>query len=79
VLVVEDEQDARDVVTLLLEGSGADVQTATSVTEALAHIDACMPDLCFECAANYCIIRELRCCRGRIPPSPPTSILSKSV
>jgi CheY-like chemotaxis protein len=45
VLVVEDEQDARDVVTLLLEGSGADVRIATSATEALAHIDARMPDL----------------------------------
>jgi signal transduction histidine kinase/CheY-like chemotaxis protein len=45
VLVVEDEQDAREVVTLLLEGHGADVKTATSATEALSHIDARMPDL----------------------------------
>jgi CheY-like chemotaxis protein len=45
VLVVEDEQDAREVVTLLPEGNGADVKTATSATEALSHIDARMPDL----------------------------------
>jgi signal transduction histidine kinase/FixJ family two-component response regulator len=45
VLVVEDDQDARELVTLLLQGSGANVQTATSATEALSHIEARMPDL----------------------------------
>jgi CheY-like chemotaxis protein len=45
VLLVEDDEDARDVVTMLLEGSGADVKSATSAADALAQIDACRPDL----------------------------------
>ena len=44
-LVVEDEEDARDVVTMLLEGSGAQVTTASSATEALVQIEGRMPDL----------------------------------
>jgi hypothetical protein len=45
VLLVEDDKEVRDVVTMLLEGSGADVTSATSAADALAQIDACRPDL----------------------------------
>jgi signal transduction histidine kinase/CheY-like chemotaxis protein len=45
VLLVEGEEDTRDMVTMLLEGSGADVTTASSATEALAQIERRMPDL----------------------------------
>ena len=45
VLVVDDECDARDAVSMLLGSRGADVRVASSVAEALAVLDSWRPDL----------------------------------
>ena len=45
VLVVDDEQDARDLVRAILEQCGLIVMTAASVAEAMATIEADPPDL----------------------------------
>jgi signal transduction histidine kinase/CheY-like chemotaxis protein len=46
VLVVEDEHDARDILTRSLQEFGAGVAAVSSVEEALAHVGACAaPDL----------------------------------
>ena len=45
VLVVEDHDDARELVARVLEAAGADVMTAASTRDALDRIAAAMPDL----------------------------------
>lgn len=45
VLLVEDEPDTRALLRLLLEGEGATVTEADGVTEALACMDASVPDV----------------------------------
>ena len=45
ILVVDDEPDARDLVRTVLENQGARVTTAGSADEALAVLQATMPDL----------------------------------
>ena len=45
VLAVEDDQDTRDLICLILEQQGATVRCVSSVAEALAGIDAFDPDL----------------------------------
>jgi len=45
VLVVDDEADNREVLRLVLEKAGAVVETASSVTEALAAFEAARPDV----------------------------------
>lgn len=45
ILVVEDEADSREFVTLVLEGCGATVIPAASVCEALAGLDKKQPDV----------------------------------
>jgi CheY-like chemotaxis protein len=45
VLVVEDHDDARDLVACVLGAAGAEVTTAASTSEALERIAAAMPDL----------------------------------
>ncbi|WP_434382789.1 PAS domain S-box protein [Melittangium boletus] len=44
-LVVDDEEDSREMLKLLLEDHGAHVATAASVAEALAVFDTARPDL----------------------------------
>jgi len=45
VLVVDDDADAREFVTLTLQSAGASTQTAASAAEALASIQRDLPDL----------------------------------
>jgi signal transduction histidine kinase len=45
ILVVDDEADAREVVALTLERSGAQVTTAASASEALRHFEGGPPDV----------------------------------
>jgi signal transduction histidine kinase/PAS domain-containing protein len=45
VLVVDDDQDARDLIFRLLSDCGADVVTAATAGEAMAHIDLEGPDI----------------------------------
>jgi CheY-like chemotaxis protein len=45
VLVVEDEEDARETVKVLLEGHGADVKISASVEEALETLSRWKPDV----------------------------------
>ena len=44
VLVVDDDEDARELLRALLESRGADVLTASSVADALACLESC-PDV----------------------------------
>jgi CheY-like chemotaxis protein len=45
ILVVDDEPDARDYLTTVLEDNGCAVVTAKDGTEALAQLEASIPDL----------------------------------
>jgi len=45
VLLVEDEPDARDLLTFTLTGSGAEVQAVESVQEALLDLESFNPDV----------------------------------
>jgi PAS domain S-box-containing protein len=65
VLIVDDEQDARDLLATILTTAGADVQAASSVREALRHLDASRPDvlladIAMPGANGYVLIREVR-------------------
>ncbi len=45
VLIVDDDEDARELITAILRGAGAEVQIASSAREALRHLDASQPDV----------------------------------
>jgi PAS domain S-box-containing protein len=65
VLVVDDEPDARDLVSRALEREGADVRAAGSAAEALEAIDELNPDILVSDIAmpgedGYELIRQLR-------------------
>jgi PAS domain S-box-containing protein len=64
-LVVDDEQEACDLLTTILTTVGASVRTASSVSEALQQIDASPPDVLLADigmpgADGYALIREVR-------------------
>jgi CheY-like chemotaxis protein len=64
-LVVDDEEDARALIATILTTAGAHVQTASSVREALQHLDASVPDVLLADigmpgADGYDLIREVR-------------------
>jgi PAS domain S-box-containing protein len=65
ILVVDDEEDARDLAATILESAGAEVQTASSVADALEKLDAGSPDalladIGMPGADGYTLIREVR-------------------
>jgi signal transduction histidine kinase/ActR/RegA family two-component response regulator len=65
ILVVDDDQDALDVLTLILGEAGATVRTATSAAEALALLrwirpDVLISDLAMPDEDGYSLIRTLR-------------------
>jgi PAS domain S-box-containing protein len=64
-LVVDDDEDARELIATILTTAGANVQTASSVHEALRHLDASRPDVLLADigmpgADGYDLIREVR-------------------
>jgi CheY-like chemotaxis protein len=64
-LVVDDDQDALDMLSLLLGEAGASVRTATSAAEALALLrwirpDVLLSDLAMPEEDGYSLIRSLR-------------------
>ncbi|BAZ00127.1 multi-sensor hybrid histidine kinase [Tolypothrix tenuis PCC 7101] len=76
VLVVDDEPDARQLLTTVLSPYGAQVMTAASATEALAavpqfHPDVLVSDIGMPKEDGYVLIRQLRALPpeqgGRIP------------
>jgi signal transduction histidine kinase/CheY-like chemotaxis protein len=65
VLVIDDEADARDLSRRILEGSGASVQTAASVAEALellsrSPVDLLVCDIGMPDEDGYAFIRKVR-------------------
>lgn len=65
VLVVDDEADTRDLLTVVLEGAGAKVKTAASVNEALQTIEHSKPDVLISDVGmpdrdGYALIRQVR-------------------
>lgn len=65
VLAVDDEPDARALLTTLFEQCGATIQTASSAAEALAIIDDCPPDVLVSDIGmpgedGYSLIKKLR-------------------
>ena len=76
VLVVEDDQDARDVVNACLERAGFEVRVAESAAEALKSVDTWRPDIIVSDISmpevdGYEFIRQLRALPdeqgGRVP------------
>jgi PAS domain S-box-containing protein len=75
VLVVDDEPDARDLVSIVLRGAGAEVVTAATAAEALTMIDRQPPDVLISDIGmpdqdGYDLIREVRRrgdARARLP------------
>lgn len=70
VLVVDDEEDARDLVATVLEGAGARIQTARSVAETLAILertkpDALVSDIAMPDEDGYTLIQRIRSLPGR--------------
>jgi CheY-like chemotaxis protein len=64
-LVVDDEEDARELIATILTTAGANVRTAASVREALRHLDASRPDVLLADIGmpgtdGYSLIREVR-------------------
>ena len=64
-LVVDDQEDARDLLTAILQTAGAEVRTASSVDEALRHLetspaDVLLADVGMPGADGYALIREVR-------------------
>ena len=64
-LIVDDDEDARELMATILTKAGANVQTASSVPEALRHLGASRPDVLLADigmpgADGYALIREVR-------------------
>jgi PAS domain S-box-containing protein len=65
VLVVDDDQDARDLLAIALEGHGAAVRTAPSAAEGLRHLeqdrfDVLVADIGMPDEDGYSFVRRLR-------------------
>jgi PAS domain S-box-containing protein len=76
VLVVDDDADAREMLTMMLEEAGADVTAASSADEAVAVFEGLRPavvvsDIGMPGGDGYSLIRRLRAlegdCAGAIP------------
>ena len=64
-LVVDDEEDARELIATVLRTAGATVQTAATVGEALRYLemspaDVLLADLAMPGTDGYVLIREVR-------------------
>jgi PAS domain S-box-containing protein len=85
ILVVDDEQDARELVSAVLERKGATVTAVSTVSEALATIERDKPDVILSDLGmpgedGYSLIRKLRARSpeqgGRIPAAALTAYAS---
>ncbi len=85
VLVVEDEPDARELVSAVLANYGAQVRSVSSVDEALAQFrdrppDVLLSDIGLPNADGYALIRRVReldqASRGKIPAAALTAYAS---
>ncbi|MCA1618255.1 MAG: response regulator [Acidobacteria bacterium] len=81
VLVVDDERDARELLTAVLTQSGAQVTTASGVAEALGELRAAKPDLLvsdIEMAHEdgYSLIRKVRAAEAEGGPRIPAIALT---
>ena len=75
VLVVDDERDARELVSSVLRGAGATVEAAASGAEALSRVEAADPDvLVIDIAMpemdGYSLIRQIRHRHSRVAAAP---------
>ncbi len=81
VLVVDDEADAREALTTLLAGCGAEVRSASSVREALADVEKRSPhvvlaDIAMPDQDGYALLREMRSRGAWIPAIAVTGLAS---
>ncbi len=81
VLVVDDELEARDVLTTLLAGCGAEVGSVGSVREALERVASRAPDVVLADIAmpdqdGYALVREMRSRGAHIPAIAVTALAS---
>ena len=65
ILVVDDDEDSRDAVALLLEQNGAGVSSASSAVQALEELERITPDVMLSDIAmvgvdGYVLIRKIR-------------------
>ncbi len=72
VLIVEDEADARDLLTTVLAGKGASVSAASDAVQALAMFESCTPDVIVSDIEmpgedGLSLIRRLRTKSGDVP------------
>ena len=66
VLVVDDQEDCRSLLTLILEAYGATVRVCESAHEALKSMIECRPDviisdICMPIHDGYWLIKNVRC------------------
>jgi len=87
VLVVEDEEDARELVRTSLSGYGAHVRTAASASEAIRALDAVIPDMIVSDIGmptedGYALMRRIRARPasrgGQVPAVALTAYASKA-
>jgi CheY-like chemotaxis protein len=69
-VVVDDEEDARELLRAVLEGAGATVMTVASAAEALAAVTEVRPhvlisDIGLPCDDGYVLIQRLRADESR--------------
>jgi len=81
VLVVDDELEAREVLTTLLAGCGAEVGSVGSVREALERVASRAPDVVLADIAmpdqdGYALVREMRSRGAHIPAIAVTALAS---
>jgi signal transduction histidine kinase len=80
ILVVEDDEDARDLLVTVLRQQGATVEQAGSCSEALARIEAALPDVLLSDIGlpgedGYELIQTIRA-RGHLPEALPAIALT---
>lgn len=75
ILLVEDEQDARELIALVLQGSGAQVEAVDTVGDALQRLPLFMPDVLLSdiglpLESGYDLIRQVRSLSSEINKVP---------
>jgi DNA-binding response OmpR family regulator len=65
VLIVDDDEDTREIIAIALRSRHMDVDTAASAAEAMAHFQTCRPDVVVSDIGmpdedGYALIRRIR-------------------